>query len=67
MYSIFVGVALFVGVAFALSFIGSTITSMLDMRGAWPDAPTGLIQRIGIIARWTWITLVSLRLPRQHP
>jgi hypothetical protein len=34
------------------------------MTGTWPGAPTGLVQRIGIIAGWSWVSLLALRLLR---
>ncbi len=33
--------------------------------GQWPNAPTGLYQRIAIISRWTWITGVAWHLIQQ--
>lgn len=50
------------GLAILLFFIASNAASVLDMRGIWPDAPTGLLQRIAIIAGWTWIALLAARL-----
>jgi len=52
-YSASVG---FVLVAF---FIASTAASTLDQNGVWPNAPTGLLQRIAIISGWTWLTMVA--------
>jgi len=40
-------------------FIAMTTTSALDGAGRWPDAPTGILQRIGIIGGWTWIAMVA--------
>jgi hypothetical protein len=51
-----------VGVALALSFVLSNFIAVLDMTGAWPNAPTGFIQRVGIVLGWTWIVLFSWRL-----
>lgn len=59
------GLALYsalVGLIVAASFVAANATSVLDMRGVWPNAPTGLIQRIGIIAGWGWIVLLGWRL-----
>lgn len=52
------------GMVIAASFVASNATSVLDMRGVWPNAPTGLIQRIGIIAGWGWMAIVAVRLLR---
>lgn len=46
-------------------FIASTAASVFDERGIWPDSPTGLFQRIAIIAGWGWIALLAIRLLRQ--
>lgn len=54
----------FTGAIIALGFIGATVSSILDERGIVPNAPTGLIQRIAIIAGWGWIALFALRLLR---
>ena len=56
LYSVLVGLILIA------SFVAANVTSVLDMRGVWPDAPTGLIQRIGIVAGWSWIVLLGWRL-----
>ena len=42
-------------------FISMTTTSALDAAGRLPDAPTGILQRIGIIGGWTWIAMVAWR------
>ena len=52
-YSLLVGVALFAG------FVAFTVFSAMDSSGAWPNAPTGLMQRAVIITGWTWIALVA--------
>lgn len=56
LYSIITGMVIIVG------FIASTAVSVLDERGILPGGPTGLIQRISIIAGWGWIALLALRL-----
>lgn len=51
-------------------FITMTTTSALDAAGRWTDAPTGILQRIGIIGGWTWIAMVAwhqLRVGRALP
>jgi hypothetical membrane protein len=58
--------AVVTGVVVALSFVASNAFAVLDMSGVWPNAPTGLVQRIGIIAGWSWVSLLALRLMRQE-
>lgn len=48
-----------IGVLILALFIAMNVTSTLDQLGTWPNAPTGFIQRIAIIAGWTWIALVA--------
>lgn len=52
------------GIVVALSFISSTTTSALDEAGVMPNSPTGLLQRIGIVAGWGWLSLLAFRLLR---
>jgi len=52
------------GVLVALSFVISSVTSVLDERGVWPGAPTGFIQRVGIVVGWAWIAFLAARLYR---
>ncbi|HLJ82373.1 MAG TPA: DUF998 domain-containing protein [Ktedonobacterales bacterium] len=52
------------GAVVALSFIVSTTTGTLDQQGIWPNAPTGLFQRVGIVVGWTWIAFLAARLLR---
>ena len=59
MYSLAVG---FLVIAL---FIAFTATSAADGAGRWPSAPTGLLQRIAIIAGWTWIAMVAWCLLRE--
>ena len=40
-------------------FVATSVTSTMDEVGSWPNAPTGFLQRIAIIAGWTWIALVA--------
>ena len=52
------------GVIVVLSLVVSNVTAVLDMNGTLPNAPTGLVQRVGIIAGWAWIALLAARLLR---
>jgi hypothetical protein len=51
-----------VGLLVVACFIASTFVSVLDERGVWTNAPTGLIQRIAIIGGWTWLAMVAWHL-----
>lgn len=48
-------------------FVASTAASVLDERGIWPDAPVGVLQRISIVAGWTWLAALALRLLTRAP
>jgi hypothetical protein len=48
-------------------FIAGNVFSTLDATGALPNAPTGFVQRIAIIAGWTWIAMVALHQMRARP
>ncbi len=52
------------GVVVVVAFVASNVTSVLDMSGVMPDAPNGLLQRVAIIAGWSWIALLAARLLR---
>src|SRR6266536_4825516 len=57
--------SIFTGVLVIVSFIAATAVSALDESGVLPVSPTGLLQRIGIIAGWVWIALLAIRLLRK--
>ena len=50
------------GAVVIVFFIASTTVSALDESGVLPGSPTGLFQRIAIIAGWGWIALLAIRL-----
>ncbi len=50
------------GIVVAASFVTATASSVLSETGVFPDAPTGLLQRIGIVAGWGWLAILTLRL-----
>lgn len=50
-----------VALVMIVCFIAGNVFSTLDATGALPNAPTGFVQRIAIIAGWTWIAMVSVR------
>lgn len=51
------------GIAVLVFFIGADVAATSPD----PNAPSGLIQRLSIIAGWGWIALVALRLMRREP
>jgi hypothetical protein len=53
------------GVLVLLFFIASTTLSALDQNGVLPGSPTGLFQRIAIIAGWVWIALLAMNILRK--
>jgi len=50
------------GILVIVFFIAATAVSALDESGVLPGSPTGLFQRIAIIAGWGWIALLAIRL-----
>jgi len=46
-------------------FIACVYVSSLDQKGVLPNSPTGFFERIAIIAGWSWIALVAMKLLRQ--
>lgn len=46
-------------------FIACVYVSGLDQKGVLPNSPTGFFERITIIAGWTWLALVAMKLLRQ--
>jgi hypothetical membrane protein len=57
--------SLVTGILVIVFFIATTAVSALDESGVFPGSPTGLLQRIGIIAGWGWISLLAIRLLSQ--
>jgi Protein of unknown function (DUF998) len=53
------------GVVVIVFFIVSTTVSALDENGVLPGSPTGLFQRIAIVAGWGWVALLAIRLLRK--
>jgi hypothetical membrane protein len=47
-------------------FIASTVVPVLEARGAWPNAPTGLVQRSSIIVGMAWFAVFAVRLVRAN-
>jgi hypothetical protein len=48
-------------------FIAANVTASLDQNGTLQHAPTGLLQRIGIVTGWLWLSLVAYRELRALP
>jgi hypothetical membrane protein len=57
--------SLVTGILVVFSFIAATVVSAMDANGILPGSPTGLLQRIGIIAGWGWLALLAIRLLSQ--
>jgi hypothetical protein len=54
------------GLAVVALFIASTAVSVQDELGIFPNAPTGLLQRISIVIGFGWIAVVAWRLRRDR-
>lgn len=54
-----------IGLLVLVCFVAMMVTSVLDGRGILPNSPTGLLERMAIIAGWTWLALFAWRLLRQ--
>lgn len=52
------------GVIALLSLVFCNVAANQIVNGTQPNAPAGLLQRIGIIAGWVWIALLAWRLLR---
>ena len=59
--------SLIVGVVVLVFFFASGFSSQADMSGSWHNAPTGVFQRIAILAGLTWISAVAYRLALRLP
>jgi hypothetical protein len=55
-----------VGLVIVVFFVLGIVASDMDQSGTWPNAPTGIFQRIAIIAGFTWISMVALHLIRKE-
>ena len=53
------------GVLVVVLFVAMTVVSALDENGVLPNSPTGLLQRIAIIAGWGWVCLLAIQLLRK--
>jgi hypothetical protein len=53
--------SLVTGVVVVGLFITTSTVSNLDQKGMLDNAPTGLLQRLTILAGWSWIALLALR------
>jgi hypothetical protein len=56
-----------VGVLIPVCFVVFNVTATMDMSGNWPGAPTGLIQRVAIIAGWGWMAALAINLLVSRP
>lgn len=58
--------SLVVGVAVVVCFVASNVVAAMDASGNLANAPTGFLQRISIIAGWTWIAAIAVRVARSE-
>ena len=58
--------SLVTGLVIVALFIASTAVSVQDELGNLPNGPTGLLQRISILAGWIWIAAFAYRLWRDE-
>jgi len=57
--------SLLTGLIMIASFVISQWLGAMDQNGTLQNAPIGLVQRIGIIAGWVWISLLAIALLRK--
>ena len=57
--------SLLTGIIMLASFIIFQVLGTMDQNGTLQNAPSGLVQRIGIIAGWVWISLLAIALLRK--
>ncbi|HEY3991317.1 MAG TPA: DUF998 domain-containing protein [Ktedonobacteraceae bacterium] len=57
--------SLLTGVIMLASFVISQWLGSMDQSGVIQNAPMGLVQRIGIIAGWVWVSLLAIALLRK--
>jgi hypothetical protein len=57
------------GIVVVVLFAATITASALNEQGNFPNAPTGLLQRIAIIVGWGWMSLLAARLfvRERHP
>jgi FtsH-binding integral membrane protein len=54
------------GLVVLVFFFAAAFSAQADMSGTWPNAPTGIFQRIAILAGFTWISIVAWHLVRKE-
>jgi hypothetical protein len=59
--------SLSMGILQVVVFIVANVTATLDQNGTFTNPPTGLLQRVGIVTGWIWLSLVALRELRALP
>ena len=57
--------SLLTGLIMIASFVLSQWLGALDQNGTIQNAPMGLVQRVGIIAGWVWVSLLAIALLRK--
>ena len=61
------GPSIVIGVLIPVLFVIFNVTATMDMTGDWPNAPTGLIQRVAIVLGWGWLAAVATKLALGQP
>ena len=59
--------SILIGVLIPMLFVIFNVTATMDMTGDWPNAPTGLIQRVAIVLGWGWLTMLAIKLAVSQP
>ena len=59
--------SILIGVLILMLFVILNVTATMDMTGDWPNAPTGLVQRVAIVLGWGWLAAVAAKLALSRP
>lgn len=57
--------SLLTGLIILASFVIQQVLGNMDQHGTIQNAPVGLVQRVGIIAGWVWVSLLAFALLRK--
>jgi len=50
------------GLVVAAAFVASSVLAALHYAGAWPGAPSGLLERVALVAGFAWLALLARRI-----
>jgi uncharacterized protein DUF998 len=59
--------SILIGVLILMLFVIFNVTATMDITGDWPNAPTGLVQRVAIVLGWGWLAAVAIKLAVTQP